>query len=121
MRILLLTAALLTALAAPVQADPVKTHVVQVVGLQFKPEVLHIKQGDKVKWVFRGPGVHSVRKGLDPSKPCKSMNEPNSGPKRPGQTFTFKFTRAFDHIYHSDVDGDCYKGMMGKIVIDSEG
>ncbi|MDT7784704.1 MAG: Copper binding protein plastocyanin/azurin family [Pseudonocardiales bacterium] len=105
----------LGAVMAPA-ADAATTHVVEVVGDEFKPEVLWIKAGDSVKWVFRGPGLARVRKGLTPPQPCRHTSGPDSGLKRPGQTYTLKFRESQRFVYHSTVRDVCR--MTGDIHVD---
>ncbi len=117
MRTLLVLPLVLAAVVVPAaEAAPGKTHVVEVVGDEFRPEVSWIKTGDSVKWVFRGPGVRQVRKGLTAAQPCRYTSGPDSGPKRPGQTYTLKFTRSQRFIYHSLVKDECR--MTGEVQVD---
>ncbi|MGW6930550.1 cupredoxin domain-containing protein [Lentzea sp. NPDC054927] len=98
----------LAAVMAPASvAAPGKTHVVELVGDEFRPEVVSIKTGDTVKWVFRGPGLGRVRKGLTPPQPCRYLSGPDSGLKRPGQTYRLTFREATRFVYHSTVKGEC--------------
>ncbi|WP_370947330.1 hypothetical protein AB5J62_07190 [Amycolatopsis sp. cg5] len=114
-----LVASLLTvaALATPASAARGRTHLVKVgPGLTYTPETVDIRVGDTVKWVFLGPEFHSVRGGLDPSKPCKSAWGVDSGPRHNGQTYSYTFTgNPTRRIVQSDHDGQCYQGMIGYV------
>ncbi|MEU0880267.1 hypothetical protein ABZ345_16825 [Lentzea sp. NPDC005914] len=109
MRTLLLplTLALAAVVVPAADATPGKTHVVELIGDEFKPEVIYIKPGDSVKWVFRGPGLGRVRKGLTPPQPCRYLGGPDSGLKRPGQTYRLTFPDTTLFVYHSTVNDRC--------------
>lgn len=115
-RLLLLPLTLALAVAVAPAASAGTTHVVEVIGDEFKPDSIWIKTGDSVKWVFRGPGVARVRKGLTPPQPCRYISGPDSGLKRPGQTYTLKFTRSTQFVYHSTVGDVCR--MTGTVHVD---
>ncbi|GLZ28564.1 hypothetical protein Lesp02_07540 [Lentzea sp. NBRC 105346] len=115
MRILLLTVAFLAAFVTPAEAGAV--HVVTVTPQGYQPLELQIKVGDRVKWVFKGPGVQNVRKGLDPARPCKATGQPNSGPREPGQSYTHRFTRSGRVTVFDEVTG-CREELIGTIHVD---
>lgn len=115
-KLLLLPLALtLAAVVVPAaEAAPPKTHIVKVIGNSFQPQQIWINEGDSVKWVFYGPGVQRVSKGLTPPQPCRPTQGPDSGLKRPGETFTLKWPEVDEiSVYHSTVRGKC--NMWGRI------
>lgn len=121
MRILLLVTALLTALVTPAHGAPGKLHVVEVKNSQFTPDELHIKRFDRVKWVFKGPGVQSVRRGLDSARPCKPSGGLDSGPKKPGETYTHQFTKYGKIPVFDEVNDGCRKSLLGWVGVSSTG
>ncbi|MEV6237975.1 hypothetical protein [Lentzea sp. NPDC051838] len=116
MRTLVLPLVLALAAVLTPAAQAATTHVVEVIGDEFKPDTIWIKTGDSVKWVFRGPGVARVRKGLTPPQPCRYTSGPDSGLKRPGQTYTLKFSEPKHFVYHSTVRDVCR--MTGTVHVD---
>lgn len=110
------------ATAAPAVAQPAvhrpATVVVQVTDV-YTPKTVHIHVGDTVKWVFPTHTVHSVHKGMDPSRPCKAVGILASGPKRNGQTYSYRFTQAATVVYFSDVETPfCTEGLIGRVEVD---
>lgn len=97
---------------------PGTTHVVKVgqVNLPFDPELLVIKVGDTVTWMWVG-GTHSVRSGPNFFPPtCEADGLFDSGAQSSG-TFSYTFTTPGNYGYHCGVAGHCANFESGEIQV----
>ncbi len=86
--------------------------------LSFMPELLKVKVGDTVTWVWEANG-HSVRSGGSGgtlATDCQADGKFQSGTKNTGDTFTHTFTAVGNYGYHCAVH--CMQFEGGLVVVE---
>ncbi len=86
---------------------------VQITDLGFKPDKLEIKAGQKVVWKNATLKDHSVVASMAPDGEAQDKVLFDSGPIKPGATFSYTFATAGTYAYHCSFD----KSMKGTVVV----
>ena len=119
-----LAAACAAALALGGVAEAQETHQVDLFSLSFSPDMLTIKKGDTVRWVWV-TGTHDVQSGTSGTFDGAFISP--GGPVGPPKTFEFTFDDAF--LTANPRPGNAYPyfcsvhflfGMTGTIVVDTD-
>lgn len=121
---LALAAALVAALAVGTSARAQETHEVDLLSLSFSPDLLTIKKGDTVRWIWI-TGTHDVQSGSGGAFDGAFLSP--GGPVGPPKTFEHTFDDAF--LTAHPRPGNAYPyfcsvhflfGMTGTIVVDTD-
>jgi len=89
-------------------------HVVQISDKSFQPDKLMIKVGERVTWKNVDTSDHTVTDIGRPSEPgFQSRNEFDSGVLKPGQTWSYTFTKEGNFQYHCTI----HPKMIGVVVV----
>ncbi|SRR5258708_27587165 len=107
-------AAVLVAMGAAPAVTMQEDHAVQISDKTFQPDKLVIKVGERVTWKNADTTDHTVTDIGRPSKPgIQSRSEFDSGVLKPGQTWSYTFTKEGNFQYHCTI----HPKMIGVVVV----
>ena len=98
-------------------AAPLEDVKVEITDKGFTPQQAEVMAGQTVIWMNTGKHEHTVtaRAAAAPDQDEKDQAKPmfDSGPIKPGSSFSYKFAKAGSYAYGCTID----KGMTGVVLV----